>query len=214
MSIRVILVEDHAIVREGVALLLDAQPDIEVVGSFAEAAAAVRGAVALEPDVALLDVSMPHMNGVECARLIHDACPATQILMLSMHGSPEHVYQALRAGARGYVLKDSAGRELVEAVRAVHGGQRYFSRRLEAEEIERYLRERAGDDPLERLSRRERQVVQLIAEGMTSAQVAARLNLSPKSVDTYRSRVMKKLELDDLAALVKFAVRHGMTSVE
>jgi DNA-binding NarL/FixJ family response regulator len=214
MTIRIILVDDHAIVREGVAFLLDAQPDIEVVGSFGEAAAALRSATAREPDVAVLDIAMPQMNGVECARLIHDACPATQIVMLSMHASLEHVYQAMRAGARGYVLKEAAGRELVEAVRAVHAGQRYFSRRLDADKIESYLRERGGHDPLERLSKRERQVVQLIAEGMTSAEVATRLNLSPKSVDTYRGRVMRKLELDDLAALVKFAIRHGITSVE
>jgi DNA-binding NarL/FixJ family response regulator len=134
--------------------------------------------------------------------------------MLSMHASPEHVYQALRAGASGYVLKESAGGEVVTAVRAVHTGRRYLSEKISPRALEDYIRERGTDHPLERLSRRELQVLKLIVQGSTSAEVAELLGLSPKSVDTYRSRMMHKLEIDDLASLVKFAIRHGVTSVE
>jgi DNA-binding NarL/FixJ family response regulator len=213
MAIRILLVDDHTVVREGLAYLLEAQPELVVAGSFGAGADAVRHAAEEHPDVAVIDIAMPEMNGIEVARQIHDACPGTQVVVLSMHSSPEYVYQALRAGARGYVLKESAGGELVRAVRAVHAGRRYLSRKLDARAIGRYVRERGGDNPLERLSVRERQVLQLTAEGRTSAEAAERLGLSPKSVETYRSRLMSKLELEDLAALVKFAVRHGITSV-
>jgi DNA-binding NarL/FixJ family response regulator len=133
--------------------------------------------------------------------------------MLSMHASPEFVYQALRAGASGYVLKESAGDEVVAAVRAVHAGNRYLSEKISTRTLEDYVRERGPQHPLERLSPRERQVMKLIVEGNTSNEVAALLGVSSKSVDTYRSRLMAKLEIDDLPGLVKFAIRQGLTSV-
>lgn len=212
--IRVILVDDHAVVRDGVAHLLAVQPDIQVLGSFGDGAVAVRFAASEQPDVAIVDIAMPGMNGIEVARQIHDACPASQVLMLTMYANPEYLYQAFLAGARGYVLKESAGSEVVEAVRTVHGGQRYLSRRIDRDALERFFEERGGDDPVGLLSARERQVLQLIVEGRTSAEVALQLSLSPKSVDTYRSRMMRKLKLEDLPALVKFAIRNGITSVE
>ncbi len=212
--IRVILVDDHAIVREGVAYLLEAQADIRVTGSFGDGAEAVRRAAAEPPDVAIVDIAMPGLNGIEVTRQIHDACAGTQVVILSMYASPESVHQALRAGARGYVLKESAGAEVIEAVRAVHRGLRYVSRRIDADALERYIHERGADDPLEMLSTREREVLQLVVEGRTSAEIAAQLGLSPKSVETYRSRMMAKLEIEDLPALVKFAIRHGVTSME
>jgi len=214
MPITVILVDDHEVVRDGLRHVIDAQPDLRVLAGFGEGREAVRYAAETHPDVAVVDIAMPGMNGIEVAHQIHDACPASQVLMLSMHADPEYIYQAIRAGARGYLIKDSAGSEVVSAVRAVHAGRRYLSRRLDEEAIERYLRERGEDNPLERLSGRERQVLQLIVEGRTSAEVAERLNLSPKSVDTYRSRLMAKLGIEDLPALVKFAIRHGITSME
>ena len=214
MPIRVILVDDHAIVREGVKHVLETHADIRVVATFGEGRAALDYAAEHQPDVAVIDVAMPGMNGIEAARQMHDACPATEILMLSMHSSPEYVYQALRAGASGYLLKESAGREVAQAVRAVSAGRRYLSRRLEREAVEEYLRGRGDDDPLERLSAREREVLQLTVEGRTSAEAAELLGLSPKSVETYRSRIMSKLDLEDMPALVKFAIRHGITSVE
>lgn len=214
MTIRVLLLDDHAVVRDGLQALLAAQPDIRVVGSFGDARSAMAFAAQSRPDVAVLDIALPGLDGIEAARRLHDQCPDTQVLMLSMHATPEYVYQALRAGANGYVLKESAGGEVVAAVRAVHGGNRYLSEKISADALQDYIRERAGDHPLERLSRRELQVLKLIVQGATSNEVGSLLGLSPKSVDTYRSRMMHKLEIDDLASLVKFAIRHGITSLE
>jgi DNA-binding NarL/FixJ family response regulator len=214
MTIDVLLLDDHAVVRDGLQALLAAQADIRVVGSFGDSRDAVQFAADAPPDVAVLDIAMPGLDGIEAARRIHDLCPYTHILMLSMHASPEHIYQALRAGASGYVLKESAGGEVVAAVRAVHAGQRYLSEKLSPRALENYIRERGPDHPLEKLSRRELQVLKLIVQGHTSNEVGSLLGLSPKSIDTYRSRMMQKLEIDDLASLVKFAIRHGVTSLE
>ena len=214
MPISVILVDDHEVVRDGLRHLIEAQPDLRFLGGFGEGGAAVRFAASAHPDVAIVDIAMPRMNGIEVTRQIHDACPETEVLILSMHADPEFIYQAFRAGARGYIIKESAGAEVVNALRVLHGGQRYLSQKIDAADIERYLHERGEDNPIERLSARERQVLQLIVEGRTSAEVAERLSLSPKSVDTYRSRMMKKLEIEDLASLVKFAIRHGITSLQ
>ena len=214
MTIRVLLVDDHAVVRDGVGHLLDAQAGMRVIGSLGDGREAVRYAALEHPDVAIVDIAMQGMNGIEVARQIHDACPESRILMLSMHASPEYVHQSFQAGAQGYVLKESAGSEVVDAVRAVSGGKRYLSRRISGEAIERYLSERSADNPLLRLSARERQVLQFVVEGRTSAEVAELLGLSPKSVESYRSRMLKKLGLEDLPSLVKFAIRYGVTSVE
>lgn len=207
--IRVILVDDHSLVREGVARLLEDEPDLRVVGSFKEGNAAVRFAARAAPDVAILDVAMPAGSGIDVARRLRAVSPKTQLLMLSMHERVEYVQQALWAGANGYVLKESAGDEVVAAVRAVHAGKRYLSERISARALESDLPE----DPLERLSTREMQVLKLVVNGNSSNQVAALLGLSPKSIDTYRSRLMTKLEVEHLPALVKLAVRRGLTSV-
>jgi DNA-binding NarL/FixJ family response regulator len=213
MPISILLLDDHAVVRDGLQALLAAQPDLRVAGSFGVAADAVRVASESPPDVAVLDIALGGLDGIEAAKRIHDLCPETHILMLSMHASPEFVYQALRAGASGYVLKESAGDEVVAAVRAVHSGKRYLSEKISTRTLEDYVRERGPQHPLERLSPRERQVMKLIVEGNTSNEVAALLGVSSKSVDTYRSRLMAKLEIDDLPGLVKFAIRQGLTSV-
>ncbi len=213
MPISVLLLDDHAVVRDGLGALLAAQPDVRVAGSFGLAAEALQFVAASPPDVAVLDIALGDMDGIDAARRIHDLCPETHILMLSMHASPEYVYQALRAGASGYVLKESAGEEVVAAVRAVHEGRRFLSEKISARSVEDYLRERGGESPLERLSARERQVMKLIVEGHASGEIAALLGVSPKSVDTYRSRMMTKLGIDDLPGLVKFAIRHGVTSI-
>jgi DNA-binding NarL/FixJ family response regulator len=213
MTIRILLLDDHAVVRDGLKALLEAQPDLRVEGSFGEADEALRFAAQAPPDVAVLDIALAGLDGIEAAKRIHDLCPETHILMLSMHASPEFVYQALQAGASGYVLKESAGEEVVAAVRAVHAGERYLSGKISARAIEDYTRARGAEHPLERLSARERQVLKLMVEGHSSGEVAGLLGVSPKSVDTYRSRLMAKLGIEDLPALVKFAIRHGMTSV-
>lgn len=213
MATSILLLDDHAVVRDGLQALLARQPDLEVTGSFASAVEALRFAAASPPDVALLDIALPGIDGIEAAKRLHDQCPETQIVMLSMHATPEFVYQALRAGASGYVLKESAGEEVVTAVRAVLAGRRYLSGKISASAVEDYSRQRGPEPLLERLSARERQVLRLIVEGHSSAEAAELLGVSPKSVDTYRSRLMAKLGIDDLPALVKLAIRHGMTSV-
>jgi len=204
----IILVDDHALVRDGVARLLEEVPDLRVAGSFGEGAAAVRFAAREEPDVAVLDIAMPHPDGIDVARRLRAVSPRTRLLMLSMHARNEYVQQAFAAGAHGYVLKECAANELVAAVRAVHAGRRYVSAGFQSRGVDSALFE----DPLERLSAREMEVLKLVVEGNTSSQVALRLGLSPKSIDTYRSRLMTKLGLEHLPALVKFAIRRGLTS--
>jgi len=211
--IRILLVDDHALVREGVSRLLEAQSDMRVVGSFGEPEAALAFAAREEPDVAIVDVAMPRASGIELARRLRVASPDTQLLVLTMHSNPEYVHQALLAGALGYVAKESAGPVLVEAVRAVQAGRRYLSESLGTEALSRYLQRGEESDPLGRLSAREREVLRHTVEGCTIAETAQRLGLSPKSVETYRSRLMTKLAIDDLPALVKFAIRHGVTTV-
>ena len=206
--IRIVLVDDHALVREGVARLLEQEPDLRVVGSFDDDAVAVRFVARAQPEVAILDVAMPRASGIDVARRLRAVSPKTQLLMLSMHARAEYVQQALWAGASGYVLKESAGEEVVAAVRAVRAGKRYLSAKIRACALD----DRASEDPLERLSAREMEVLKLVVEGNTSLEVATRLGVSPKSIDTYRSRLMTKLDLEHLPALVKFAVRRGLTS--
>lgn len=212
--IRVLLADDHAVVRDGLRALLEAQPGIEVVGDVANGREAVREAQRLQPDVAVMDIAMPDLNGIEATLQMQDACPLTQVLILSMHSTTEHVFHALRAGARGYLLKDSAGAKVAEAVRVVHSGRRYLSEKIAATVIDDYIAERHRTSPLDSLSRRERQILQLIAEGKTSAEVGTMLFLSPKTIDTYRSRMMHKLGIGDLPNLVKFAIQHGITQLD
>jgi len=212
--IRVLLADDHALVRDGLRALLSSQPDIEVVGGAADGRDAVRQARGLHPDVVVMDIAMPELNGVEATREIGDVCSSTRVLIVSMHSTTEHIFRALQAGARGYLLKNAAGAELVEAVRAIHAGQRYLSHKITASVVDDYIAERHRTSPLQSLSPRERQILQLIAEGRSSAQAAAMLFLSPKTVDTYRSRMMQKLGITDLPHLVRFAIQHGVTPLE
>jgi len=213
MTIRVLIADDHVLVREGLRALLASGPDIAVIEEVGNGQEAVRRAETLTPDVVIMDVAMPVLNGIEAAAILQRTCPAIRIVMLSMHSSSEHVYRALDAGAAGYLLKESAGAEVAAAVRAVHAGGRYLSRAIA--HLEREWGTRAGRaSPLDRLSVRERQVLQLVVEGRSSAEVARIVHLSPKTVETYRSRIMAKLGVGDLPALVKFAVQHGLTPPE
>jgi DNA-binding NarL/FixJ family response regulator len=205
--IRVLLADDHAMLREGLRALLSSMGDIEVVAEVANGREAVRRALELAPEVVLMDIGMPDMNGVEATALLLAKLPGVRVIALSMHGDAEHVQRALQAGAAGYLLKESAAAEVVAAVRAVHAGRRYLSIAVMP-----HARRRAGTTtPLASLSARERQVLQLVVEGRTSAEIGAALHLSRKTVDTYRSRLMRKLGVDDLPALVKFAIQHGIT---
>jgi len=207
VKIRVLLADDHAMMRDGLKALLSASPDISVVAEVSNGRDAVRRTEELRPDVVIMDIAMPELNGIEAARLLCDKYPETRVVILSMHSSSEHVFRAFEAGAAGYLLKESAGTEADAAVRAVHGGQRYLSRTIAA--LAQAPAGRAG--PLDSLSARERQVLQLVVEGHSSAEIAKRVHLSPKSVETYRSRLMKKLSVSDVPSLVKFAIQHGIT---
>jgi DNA-binding NarL/FixJ family response regulator len=213
MTIRVLLADDHAIIRDGLRALLQSIADIEVVDAVGNGRTAVQRAIDLKPDVVIMDIAMPDLNGIEAVRMLRDKLPSARVVMLSMHADSEHVYRALNAGATGYLLKESAGDEVVSAIRAVRTGQRYLSRALES--LERRSEVRASRvSPLDSLSARERQVLQLVVEGRSSTEIARMIHLSPKSVDTYRSRLMKKLGVADVPALVKFAIQHGLTSMD
>jgi DNA-binding NarL/FixJ family response regulator len=210
VTIHVLLADDHAMMRDGLKALLSANPEISIVAEVGNGRDAVRRAQELKPDVVVMDIAMPELNGIEAARLVRDKSPATRIVILSMHSSSEHVFRAFEAGATGYLLKESAGAELDAAVRAVHGGRRYLSRAIA--ELAPLAEPAAGrTGPLDSLSLRERQVLQLVVEGHSSAAIAARIHLSPKSVETYRSRLMKKLGVSDITSLVKYAIQHGLT---
>lgn len=215
MPIRVLLADDHTLVREGLGLILASQGDIEVVGGAASGQEALNACRTLRPDVVIMDIAMPGITGIEATARITGLYPATRIVVLSMHATSEHVYQALRAGATGYLVKESAGSEVAAAVRAAAMGRRYLSRQIAEAVVDDYarLRSRIPDrTPLESLSRREREVLQLVADGRSSSQIAAVLRLSPKTVETYRSRLMHKLGVHDVAGLVKLAVEHGLTT--
>ena len=215
MTITIVLADDHGVVRAGLRLLLESQPDFKVVGEAADGHDALRAVAQLSPHIAVIDIAMPGLNRIEVARQIHSEHSATQVIILSMYANPEHIYRALRAGARGYVLKEAAGDELIEAIRTVQAGRRHLSAKIIDEFIDDYIDQRLLmeiEDPVERLSSREREVLQLVVEGNSTAEIAERLFLSPKTVDTYRSRLMQKLGITDLPQLVLFALRNGIIS--
>jgi DNA-binding NarL/FixJ family response regulator len=214
MVIRVLIADDHAIVAEGLRFVVQAQPDMEVVACVQDGREALRCALESRPDIAVLDHAMPELNGTEAARLIRERCPSTRVIILSMHANQVHVLHALQAGASGYVAKKSAAKEVVEAIRTVHQGSRYLSKDLVDRVIDQVLSKSPAEDPLTLLSSRERQVLQLLAEGHPISHIAVTLSLSPKTVETYRARMMEKLGIHDLATLVKFAIQQGIIPLE
>jgi DNA-binding NarL/FixJ family response regulator len=212
MKIRVLIADDHTLVAEGLRYVIEADAGFEVVACARDGQEALRLAIEKTPDIVLMDNAMPVLNGIEATRLIRERCPQTRVIMLSMYCDEAHVLRALQAGAMGYLLKKSVAKELVEAIRRIHAGQHYLTRELGENVIDQVIR--TPSDPLARLSTRERQVLQMVAEGHTSSEIADKLSLSPKTVETYRSRMMDKLGLHDLAALIKFAIQQGVTSIE
>lgn len=212
MKIRVALVDDHAIIREGVRSLLERSGRIEVVGEAASGYDCLAMIEGSRPDVVVMDISMPEMNGIEATREITRRWPGGgKVVILSVHSTTEYVYQAFAAGALGYVLKESIGKELLDAIGAAHRAKRYLSKKIERTDWRQFLPPFALKSPLANLSKRERQVLQLVVEGHASVEVATRLDLSTKTVDTYRSRLMQKLGVKDITSLVKFAIQHGIT---
>jgi RNA polymerase sigma factor (sigma-70 family) len=217
MKIRVLVADDHAIIREGLRVMLGNQPDMEVVAVAANGREAIRLVDKHEPDIAVIDISMPELNGVEAIQQMMPRRPHLQVVVLSIQETKPYVYRALKAGARGYLVKETAGLEVVDAVRAVYGGERYLSQSitdlLTTESFQK-LESLIDVSPLEALSPREREILQLVAEGKTSQEIAERLSISPKTVDTYRSRLMHKIGVDDMAGVVKFAIQHGVILLE
>lgn len=213
MSITVFLVDDHTVVRDGLRALLEKQPDLIVIGDAANGREAVRQITQLRPNIVIMDIAMADLNGIEATQKICEAFPSIQVIILSMYFSPEHVERALAAGAHGYLLKESAGVEVVNAIRAVSAGHRYLSQKISDELIDNYTRQQKAaseGDPLVCLSAREREIFQLIAEGKSNVKIASILSLSPKTVETYRSRLMHKLGISDMSSLIKFAIQHGV----
>ena len=216
MVIRVFIADDHAIVREGLELLLASEKDIEVIGWATNGREAVEKVMQSKPDVLIMDIMMPELNGIEASRAILDRFPDLRIIILSMKATSEHINRALKAGVFGYLLKESAGKEVIEAVRTVVSGGRYLSQKISNILLEDMSSKKGGDkdqDALERLSQRERQILKLVVDGNTSLEIGNALNLSPKTVETYRSRLMAKLGVRDIPSLVKFAIQHGITSL-
>jgi DNA-binding NarL/FixJ family response regulator len=202
------LADDHKVVCQGFRLILSRQPDMEVVGEAYNGREAVELAISLEPDIVVLDIAMPEVNGVEATRQILRDVPRTKIVILTMHKDGAYVREALRAGAKGYLLKDSIDRELAAAVRAVSRGEAYLSPSVSATVLEHYQEQ--VTDPMDQITNRERQVLQLLAEGKTSKDVAVDLNISVYTVDAHRSRIMKKLQLRTGRDLVRFALQRGL----
>ena len=215
MTISVFLADDHQVMRDGLRTLIETQPGFRVVGESGEGRETVRAIGRLKPDVVLMDIAMPGLNGIEATRQIRKKYPSVEVVVLSMYTTTEHIYRALAAGARGYLLKECAGNEVLEALRAAKKGQRFLSGKISERDVEDHRRSRTGGksaSPIERLSPREREIVQLVVEGKSSAAIAKIVFLSPKTVETYRSRLMKKLDVNDLPALIKFAVANGLTN--
>jgi DNA-binding NarL/FixJ family response regulator len=215
--ITVFLADDHAVVRDGLRMILEKHPDIRVIGEAADGISAFRGAQTLSPQVILMDISMPGMTGIEAVREIVQFNPESRIVILSMHAGGEYVTRAFQAGASGFLVKEAAGTEVVEAVRAVAAGRRYMSAVITDVMVEAYRKAEAAAPAtagLDLLSPREREILKLVAEGKSSSEIGNLLCISPKTVDTYRSRLMQKLGLPDLPALVKFAIRKGLVPLE
>lgn len=210
MPVKILIADDHEVIRKGLRMIIfESLCDMVIVGEAGNGHDAVAQAAALRPDVIIMDIAMPELNGIEATRIICERLPATKVIILSMHHSNEHVFRAMQAGARAYLLKESVGFSIISAVRAVMRGQHYFGDGIEAPDMIN-----SHPSPLDSLSRRERETLQLVAEGRTSSAIAELFNISPKSVETYRSRLMLKIGVSNVSDLVKFALQHGVISLQ
>ena len=213
-KLRLLLGDDHTLMRQGLRKILEEKPDWEIVAEAGDGRTAVRETLALQPDVAVLDIGMPLLNGIEaCAQIVRKE-PAVQVLILSMHADEAYVTQAVRAGARGYLLKDSAGADLIGAIAAVAAGKSFFSPPVARVVLDDYARRLAdkGMDRYDSLSEREREIFQLVAEGHSTKEIAEMLSVSPTTVETHRSHILQKLAIHNTAELVLYAVRRGVIS--
>jgi two-component system, NarL family, response regulator NreC len=205
---RILLADDHSVVRQGFRLIIENQSDMEVVGEASNGREAVTVAEALQPDVVIMDVTMPELNGIEATRRIGELSPRTRVLALSMHKDSVYVREILRAGAKGYLLKDAAGNDLLAAVRAVARGEAYLSPAVSDAVLTDYRKH--VTNPIDLLTSREREVLQMIAEGKTNKEIANSLQLSVYTVEAHRGRIMEKLNLHSTGELVRFALRNGL----
>ncbi len=215
-KIKLLLVDDHPIVLDGIKSHLCAQPDFEVVGDANNGQEALRKAKLTLPDVVLMDISMPHMNGLEAMASLRKQVPNAKVLILTMHESKEYIARVVRSGARGYLLKDSAPAELVRAIKAVHAGEVHFSplvSKVLIEEMADGSKRSAEAPPPPPLTEREREVLSLIAEGLLNKQIADRLGIGVRTIETHRERIMRKLDIHTVAGLTKYAIARGMTSM-
>ncbi len=216
MSITIFLADDHAVLRDAMRVMLETQLDCQVIGDAANGREAVEKITQRCPDIAILDITMPELNGIEVTRQISEICPETRVIILSIHDTREHISHALQAGVQGYLLKESAGDEVIEAINTIQQGHYYLNKSISDKVIVGYKQLGQIDEaisPLESLSPREKEILQLTVEGKSNIEISKTLSLSPKSVATYRTRLMEKLDIHDLPSLVKFAIRHGLTSL-
>ena len=207
-KIRILLADDHAVVRQGFRLILNQEPDMEVIAEAGDGGETVRLAMELKPTVVIMDIAMPKVNGLEATRRIIENCPDSKILILSMHKDSVYVRETLRAGAKGYLLKESIDQDLLRAIRAVAQGDGFLSPEVSATILEDYQQQAV--DPMDLLTAREREVLQLLAEGKVAKEIATALDVSVYTVDAHRGRIMKKLGLHSSTEIVRFAMRRGL----
>jgi two-component system, NarL family, response regulator NreC len=208
----IILADDHQVVRKGLKALLTSENDFNVIGEAGDGLETVRIVEELQPDILILDLMMAGINGLEVTRQLNKKCPRTGIVILSMHSNEAYVLEALRCGAKAYILKESPPEELIRAIRDVASGRRYLSAPLSERAIEAYTQKTEAQviDPYEQLTTREREIFQLTAQGSTNAEIASRLYISPRTVETHRTNLMRKLGLHNHAQLIQFAIQHGV----
>lgn len=216
MGIGILLVDDHAIIRQGLRSLLEKQPDLEVIAEAADGRKAIELVREVLPDIVIMDVTMPSLNGIEATRQICSTFPEVKVIALSIHSNRRFIGDMLQAGAAGYILKDSLFEELIRAIKAVTAGDRYLSPKITGVVVDDYIKHlsTSADSPLATLTSREREVLQLVAEGRSTKQVALELHVSTKTIEANRRQIMEKLELHSVAELTKYAIREGLTSLE
>lgn len=209
-KLRIIVADDHTLVRAGLVTLMSRMPDVEIAGEVADGRAALKMVKELQPDIAILDISMPELNGLDAAEKLRHESPKTKVIILSMHANEEYVAQALKAGASGYLLKDAATAELEMALKSVSMGQFYLSPAISRQVVDNYLH--GGPTGVDVLTPRQREILQLIAEGKSTREIAETLHLSVKTVETHRAQLMERLDIHDVAGLIRYALKKGLIS--
>ena len=210
---RIVVVDDHQLVRAGIVALLEDVPELEVVGQAADGVQALRAVEELEPDLLILDLAMPEMSGFEVLARIQESSPGLKVIILSMHDSAEYVHRVLKLGACGFLLKDVLPGELVLAISAIIQGHTWLSSAISKTIIDAYLGQAGGGDPLSVLTERQKAVLKMIAEGKSTKQISGYLQLNIKTIETYRAQIMERLDIHDIAGLVRYAVRRGIVSL-